>query len=76
MEVIVEMATRMNPRRMAEVLGEMSPEAGQRLTVELARRAGAVGQAQARPAPAPASPTAAPRELPRIDAAPQRRPQG
>lgn len=76
MEVLVEMATRMNPRRMAEVLGEMSPEAGQRLTVELARRAGAVGQAQARPAPTPAAPAAGPRELPRIDSAPQRRPQG
>jgi flagellar motility protein MotE (MotC chaperone) len=76
MEVLIAMATRMNPRRMSEVMAEMQPEAAQRLTVALARRAGA--NASAPPAAAaPATPQAAPsasppsapgaRELPRID---------
>ncbi len=38
LKVLVVMATRMNPRRMSDILAQMSPEAAQRLTVELAAR--------------------------------------
>jgi len=34
-------ASQINPRRMSDVLGQMSPEAAERLTVELANRYGA-----------------------------------
>jgi flagellar motility protein MotE (MotC chaperone) len=70
-EVLITVATRMNPRRMAEVLAAMQPDAAQRLTVELARRAGGGRAATPAPAanPAGAAPTPAPggRELQRID---------
>ena len=36
--VLVEVATQLNPRRMSDVLAQMSPEAAERLTVELAGR--------------------------------------
>jgi flagellar motility protein MotE (MotC chaperone) len=36
-------ASQMNPRRMSDILGSMSPEAAERLTVELANRATAGG---------------------------------
>ena len=49
----------MNPRRMSDILGLMSPEAAERLTVELANRSGAVGKAHARRA-----------ELPKIEGRP------
>jgi flagellar motility protein MotE (MotC chaperone) len=39
MKVLIEVATQMKPAKMAEVLGQMSPESAERLTVELARRA-------------------------------------
>ena len=38
MKVLVEVATQLNPRRMSDVLAQMSPEAAERLTVELAAR--------------------------------------
>lgn len=41
MRVLIEVASQINPRRMSDVLGQMSPEAAERLTVELANRYGA-----------------------------------
>jgi flagellar motility protein MotE (MotC chaperone) len=38
LKVLVEVATQLNPRRMSDVLAQMSPEAAERLTVELAAR--------------------------------------
>ncbi len=38
LKILVEVATKINPRRMADILGQMSPEAAERLTVELAQR--------------------------------------
>jgi flagellar motility protein MotE (MotC chaperone) len=39
MKILVEVSTQMKPAKMAEILGQMSPEAAERLTVELANRA-------------------------------------
>jgi len=39
MKILVEVSTQMKPAKMAEILGQMSPEAAERLTVELAQRA-------------------------------------
>jgi flagellar motility protein MotE (MotC chaperone) len=39
MSVLFEIASKIAPRKMADILGQMSPEAAERLTVELARRA-------------------------------------
>ena len=41
MSVLYEIASQIAPRKMADILGLMQPEAAERLTVELARRAGA-----------------------------------
>jgi flagellar motility protein MotE (MotC chaperone) len=41
MPVLFEIASQIAPRKMSDILGLMSPEAAERLTVELARRAGA-----------------------------------
>jgi flagellar motility protein MotE (MotC chaperone) len=38
-KILVEVATKINPRKMSEILAQMAPEAAERLTVELARRA-------------------------------------
>ena len=38
--VLFEIASQIAPRKMADILGLMSPEAAERLTVEMARRAG------------------------------------
>jgi flagellar motility protein MotE (MotC chaperone) len=46
MKVLLEVATQINPRRMSDILAQMSPEAAERLTVELASR----GQGNGRPA--------------------------
>ena len=40
MAVLYEIASQIAPRKMADILGLMQPEAAERLTVELARRAG------------------------------------
>lgn len=40
MKVLVEVATQIEPRRMSDILAQMSPEAAERLTVELAARSG------------------------------------
>lgn len=39
MAVLLELATQMNPRRMSDILAQMSAEAAERLTVEIAKRA-------------------------------------
>ena len=40
MAVLIEVASQIAPRKMSDILGLMTPEAAERLTVELARRAG------------------------------------
>jgi flagellar motility protein MotE (MotC chaperone) len=40
MGVLFEIASQIAPRKMSDILGQMSPEAAEKLTVELARRAG------------------------------------
>lgn len=39
-KVLLDMSSQINPRRMSEILAQMSPEAAERLTIELASRAG------------------------------------
>jgi flagellar motility protein MotE (MotC chaperone) len=39
-KILVEVATHINPRRMSDILAQMSPEAAERLTSELASRSG------------------------------------
>jgi len=39
MRVLVEVATKLNPRRMSDIMAQMSSDAAERLTVELASRA-------------------------------------
>lgn len=39
LNVLVQVTSHINPRRMSDILGQMSPEAAERLTVELAGRA-------------------------------------
>jgi len=41
MKILVDVSTQINPRKMSDILGQMSPEAAERLTVELANRASA-----------------------------------
>jgi flagellar motility protein MotE (MotC chaperone) len=45
--ILLEVATQMNPKKMSEVLAQMSAEAAERLTVEIARRASATANASA-----------------------------
>jgi flagellar motility protein MotE (MotC chaperone) len=40
MAVLIEIASKIAPRKMSDILGVMAPEAAERLTVELAHRAG------------------------------------
>jgi flagellar motility protein MotE (MotC chaperone) len=42
MRILVELTAQINPRRMSDILGQMSPEVAERLTSEIATRAGAV----------------------------------
>ncbi|HZP70905.1 MAG TPA: flagellar protein FlbB [Pseudolabrys sp.] len=46
MKILVDVSTQMNPRKMSEILAQMSPDAAERLTVELANRASAQPKAQ------------------------------
>lgn len=39
MKILLEVATQINPRRMSDILAQMSPEAAEKLTIELANRA-------------------------------------
>jgi flagellar motility protein MotE (MotC chaperone) len=40
MKILVDVSTQMNPRKMSDILAQMSPDSAERLTVELAARAG------------------------------------
>jgi flagellar motility protein MotE (MotC chaperone) len=59
MSVLIEIATRINPRKMSDIMGVMQSESAERLTVEMARRAGAGGDQSASAA-----------ELPKIEGRP------
>lgn len=58
LKILVEVSTQMKPNKMSEVLAQMSPEAAERLTVELANRASAQPRAQS------------PDQLPKIEGKP------
>jgi flagellar motility protein MotE (MotC chaperone) len=58
MSVLFEIASQIAPRKMSDILGQMSPEAAEKLTVELARRAGGGEKSAAA-------------ELPKIEGKPQ-----
>src|SRR5256885_1536104 len=60
MRVLLEVVNAMNPRRMADILGQMTPDVVERLTIEIANRSGAVDKA------------ASPAELPKIEGRPSR----
>jgi len=47
MSVLIEVASRIKPQKMSDILAQMSAEAAEKLTVELARRSGAVGMSAA-----------------------------
>ena len=53
MGVLIEIATQIAPRKMSDIMGLMAPEAAERLTVEMARRAGPDRSAAASPADLP-----------------------
>ena len=63
MNVLVDVVRKMNPRKMAPILAKMTPEAAERLTVELA------GQSAAEP-------DVGPRQLPKIEGRPIPAPGG
>ncbi|HEY7230730.1 MAG TPA: flagellar protein FlbB [Pseudolabrys sp.] len=58
MKILVDVSTQINPRKMSEILGQMSPETAERLTVELANRASAQPKTQS------------PDQLPKIEGKP------
>jgi flagellar motility protein MotE (MotC chaperone) len=58
MRVLLEVATQINPRRMADIMAQMQPEAAEKLTVEIANRA------------SPAEKTLTGNDLPKIDGRP------
>jgi flagellar motility protein MotE (MotC chaperone) len=53
MRVLIEVVNAMNPRRMSDILGQMSPDVAERLTLEIANRSGAVDKTQVAPADLP-----------------------
>lgn len=61
--VLLQVAARMKPQRLSEIMGKMTPEAAQRLTVALARREGVN-------ALTPKAAAAALTELPKIEGRP------
>ena len=60
MRVLIELVNAINPRRMSDILGQMSPEVVERLTLEIANRSGAVDK------------MAVPAELPKIEGRPNK----
>lgn len=69
LDILVPVALEMNPRTMAEIMAAMSPEAAERLTVALARRA----QGETTPARSAGVPgMGAPNELPALELPPRR----
>jgi flagellar motility protein MotE (MotC chaperone) len=63
MGVLIEIASQIAPRKMSDIMGLMSPEAAERLTVEMARRANGGGDQSASAG-----------DLPKIDGKPTRKP--
>ena len=61
MKILVDVSTHMNPRTMSAILAQMTPEAAERLTVELANRANGKPMAQN------------PNQLPKIEGKPSGR---
>ena len=59
MRILVQVVNAINPRRMSDILGMMSPEVAERLTVEIANRSGAAGGSPGQP------------ELPKIEGRPK-----
>jgi flagellar motility protein MotE (MotC chaperone) len=45
MRVLIEVASQINPRRMSDIMAQMTTEAAERLTIELANRAKEKGSA-------------------------------
>ena len=43
MKVLIEIASQINPRRMSDIMAQMSAESAERLTVEMAARANGGG---------------------------------
>ena len=64
MGVLIEIASAIAPREMSDILGLMTPEAAERLTVEMARRANGGGGDQ----------SASAGDLPKIDGKPTQKP--
>jgi flagellar motility protein MotE (MotC chaperone) len=58
MRILIDVSTEMNPRKMSEIMAQMSPDAAERLTVELANRANAQPKTQS------------PDQLPKIEGKP------
>jgi flagellar motility protein MotE (MotC chaperone) len=56
--VLFDIASQIAPRKMSDIMGQMQPESAERLTVELARRAGA-------------DPSSSANDLPKIEGKPQ-----
>ena len=44
LKILMEVAAQINPRRMSDILAQMSPEVAERLTSEIANRSGAIGK--------------------------------
>lgn len=63
MGVLIEIASAIAPRKMSDIMGLMSPEAAERLTVEMARRANGGGDQSASAG-----------ELPKIEGKPTQKP--
>jgi flagellar motility protein MotE (MotC chaperone) len=63
MGVLIEIATQIAPRKMSDIMGLMQPEAAERLTVEMARRAGGGGDQ-----------SASATDLPKIEGRPTQKP--
>lgn len=63
MGVLIEIASAIAPRKMSDIMGLMSPEAAERLTVEMARRANGGGDQAASAG-----------DLPKIDGKPTQKP--
>ncbi|AMA59170.1 MULTISPECIES: MotE family protein [unclassified Bradyrhizobium] len=63
MGVLIEIASAIAPRKMSDIMGLMSPEAAEKLTVEMARRANGGGDQSASAG-----------ELPKIDGRPTQKP--
>lgn len=72
LKVLIEVATHINPRRMSDILAQMSPEVAERLTVELAGRSGSAGAGVAANVGASASGSSVnPIDLPKIEGRPR-----